>query len=62
MSEDWYDAHTHRTDFLGHIEPRRNGELHDHLRTESILTFPHQPRADVTEALDRALSQPGILK
>lgn len=34
----WYDAETHRVDFLGHTEPRRNDEMQEYLKRGGRLS------------------------
>ncbi len=53
---DWYSEHMSRTDFLGHVEPRRNDGLHAHTRSHSILTFPRAESKPMLPVIDRIIS------
>lgn len=52
----WYEQHSHRVDFLGHTEPRRNDALHVYLKAGGRLSeWPRTGLSADAAMIDRAL-------
>lgn len=60
---DWYADLMDRTDFLGHVEPRRNDELAVWLKCGGTLSsFATRDRAENIKDVAVVISQPSALK